>query len=156
MSFRACPGIYKNMNYKNKTREVALVIFYDDQGNILVQDRTNKPNAIQKYGFFGGGVEQDETPEVALKREMREELGLKIENFRFWKRSEYIVKDKGPYLGLRVIKHVFLSHITSEIINSKVFEGGKVFMKLTAAVKDSGFSYDSRDLLDLLNSKIII
>ena len=38
--------------------------------------------------FFGGGIEEGETPEQAVVREAREELGIELKDFTFFKRYE--------------------------------------------------------------------
>lgn len=143
------------MSKNPKVREIAIVIFYDKVGNILVQDRTNKQGAVQKYGFFGGGLEEGESPKQALEREVREELGTILKNFFFWKKSERMVSDSGPYSGMRIIKHIFLAPITPEIESCKAYEGTKIKMKLSKAVKEKGFSRERKDLLDLFHEKIL-
>lgn len=47
-------------------------------GQVLLQLRDDKPDIFfpDKWGTFGGGVEAGETPELALLREMKEELGV--------------------------------------------------------------------------------
>ncbi|MFA4946705.1 MAG: NUDIX domain-containing protein [Candidatus Micrarchaeia archaeon] len=57
---------------------VALIVFYDESNRILLQDRHSK-HPRQPWGFFGGHIKPNETPEDALVRETREELGWKLE-----------------------------------------------------------------------------
>jgi 8-oxo-dGTP diphosphatase len=57
-----------------KTRNVALIIFYDKDKRILLQDRRGISKLGAEWGFFGGEIENDETPEQAVVRETKEEL----------------------------------------------------------------------------------
>ncbi len=54
----------------------ALII---ENGAILVGKRSLKEKYAGKWEFPGGKVEQGETPEICLKREIREELSCDIE-----------------------------------------------------------------------------
>lgn len=64
-----------------KYRNCALIILYDEDKKILLQQRTDDaPTRPGCWGFFGGGVEAGETPEQAVKRECLEELNYTLEN----------------------------------------------------------------------------
>ena len=67
------------------------IIIYNKQGKILLQLRDNKPKKgyANCWNIIGGGHELNETPESALKRELKEELGLEIDDFNFFKRFFY-------------------------------------------------------------------
>lgn len=54
----------------------AAVIFKDDK--ILISQRLPDKNEGLKWEFAGGKLEEGETPEVCLKREIKEELNLDI------------------------------------------------------------------------------
>lgn len=75
--------------------EKSLLIPINSQGKILIQDRRNfkKPD----WGFFGGSIEQGETPLEAIIRESKEELDLDLNendvipigsSSTFWKKDE--------------------------------------------------------------------
>jgi 8-oxo-dGTP pyrophosphatase MutT (NUDIX family) len=55
---------------------VGLILLED--GRYLMQQRSQLPGIFYPghWGLFGGGVEPDETAEVALARELREELAI--------------------------------------------------------------------------------
>lgn len=56
-------------------RQGALLGLYNKKGEILLQHRTaDAPTYPNHWGFFGGGIEVGETPEMALVRESKEEL----------------------------------------------------------------------------------
>ena len=74
-----------------------LCLVYDENGNILLQDR--KDSSWPGVCFPGGHVEQGESFVEAVIREVWEETGLKIENprlcgtkqFQTGKRERYVV-----------------------------------------------------------------
>ena len=61
---------------KERKKVTAAVIFKN--GKILVAQRGAKDKLANKWEFPGGKVEDNETPQVCLKREIKEELGLEI------------------------------------------------------------------------------
>jgi 8-oxo-dGTP pyrophosphatase MutT (NUDIX family) len=66
-----------------------LIAYHQASGRILVQDR--RGHRPPPWGFFGGGIEQGETPLQAVLREVREELGMSL--------SENEVSDQGVLTG---------------------------------------------------------
>ncbi|MBE9057563.1 NUDIX hydrolase [Sphaerospermopsis sp. LEGE 08334] len=78
--------------------QVAIAILYQDN-KYLMQLRDNIPTiaAAGCWGLFGGHLEADETPEIALVREVKEEISYELPSF---------VKF-GIYSDERVIRYVF-------------------------------------------------
>ena len=64
-------------------RRVATLILYDSQRRVLLQNREGISKSGEKWGFFGGGVEDGETPRQALVREIREELSYEVQQGDF-------------------------------------------------------------------------
>ena len=65
-------------------RDVSLFILYSSTGKILLQHRTHDAFRLPDYwAFFGGGIEQGESPTDALEREVREELSYQVQNPSF-------------------------------------------------------------------------
>jgi 8-oxo-dGTP diphosphatase len=59
-------------------RNVSLIVLFDKDNRILLQHRTNDaPTSPRLWGFFGGGIKDNETPEDAVRREAFEELEFK-------------------------------------------------------------------------------
>lgn len=63
-----------------RPRQVAGVILHQD-GRVLLQHRDDKPEIRWPgaWAIFGGHLEDDETPEEGARREIEEELGLRLE-----------------------------------------------------------------------------
>ncbi len=67
---------------------VTAAIIIND-GKILIAQRADNQNLDGKWEFPGGKVEPNETPEECLIREIREELGIRIEVECFFAESIY-------------------------------------------------------------------
>ncbi len=74
----------------------AAVIVLDD-GRYLLQLRDDKPGIFfpGHWGLFGGGVEPGERPADALRRELREELDLDVDEPRPLTRFEFDLAPMG-------------------------------------------------------------
>lgn len=51
---------------------------FDEAGRLLAARRSSPPRYAGQWEFPGGKVEDGETPEAALVRECREELGVEV------------------------------------------------------------------------------
>ena len=71
-------------------RRYSLFVLRDNQGRVLLQHRPRESKDLPNYwAFFGGKIEKNETPEEALVREAKEELGIKLDNFTIFKTYEF-------------------------------------------------------------------
>jgi 8-oxo-dGTP diphosphatase len=61
---------------------VVCAVIEDGSGRVLVAQRPAHKHLALKWEFPGGKVETGESPEAALAREIREELGIAIEILR--------------------------------------------------------------------------
>ena len=84
-------------------RRVAQLILYDDKHRILLQDREGYKSGM-KWGFFGGKIEEGETPKQALVRELREELELTLNP----KSYTFLGTFTSNIADLKIEHHVFL------------------------------------------------
>ncbi len=106
---------------KTGKRKVAIILFYGNKGNILLQDRKDMKKWGEEYGYFGGKIEEDENPRHALKRELKEELGINIKNFKLFKDYEERIELKKNFeMDLRRV--VYIAKIP-DIKKLKVHEG---------------------------------
>lgn len=82
------------------------VILVNPQGQILLQQRDDKPGLPfpNCWTTFGGAIEDGETPDEAIRRELLEEIGLDL-SVKLWKRFDHvqrngqIIVDQYMYVG---------------------------------------------------------
>jgi mutator protein MutT len=74
-------------------RDVALIFFFKDD-RILIQDRRNIRKFVEDWGFFGGGMNPGESPDEAVVRETREELGYELRDYSFVRKSNHSMPDR--------------------------------------------------------------
>ncbi len=75
-------------------RKVAILLLYD-KNKIIMQDRKEISKWGEEYAFFGGAIEKNETPQQALKREIKEELNLNVDelkNLEFFKHYKDVIE----------------------------------------------------------------
>jgi len=85
-----------------RTEEVVAAIIKKDH-KILCTQRPNDGQYLSlKWEFPGGKIEEGESPEVALKREIKEELDLDV------KVNELFFTVDHTYPGIRLIMHAYL------------------------------------------------
>lgn len=99
---------------KNQTMHVAIAILYQNN-QFLMQLRDNIPGILYPgyWALFGGHIEPGETPEVAVKREILEEIGYDLPRF-----FEF-----GCYTDERVVRHVFHAPLSVELNQLVLNEG---------------------------------
>ena len=73
--------------------KVSVLIPYKIKNNdveVFLQKRTEDAKVAPGcFGFFGGKIEEQETPDEALKREIKEELDLSVEDYKFFKQYDF-------------------------------------------------------------------
>lgn len=73
-----CPGDAESVLKPKPVVLVVAVALVDADGRVLLTQRPPGKKLAGMWEFPGGKVEANETPEAALLRELREELGLDI------------------------------------------------------------------------------
>ena len=64
-------------------RKVALIWFYNDKNQILLQERWDYSKYWEEWSFFGGWIEKWEFALEWFIREAKEELGLNMNDFDY-------------------------------------------------------------------------
>ncbi|MFQ3244729.1 MAG: 8-oxo-dGTP diphosphatase [Arenicella sp.] len=88
-----------------KRIEVAVGVVYNQQGLVLVGQRTVKDRYFQKWEFPGGKLEVGETVEQALAREFLEETSIRILSSKRLMLVEHDYPDRHVRLHVHTIKH---------------------------------------------------
>jgi 8-oxo-dGTP diphosphatase len=93
---------------------VAIAILYQED-KFLMQLRDNIPGILYPgyWGLFGGHIELGETPDIAVKREVIEEIGYTLPSF-----AEF-----GCYADDAVVRHVFHAPLLVELDQLVLNEG---------------------------------
>ena len=73
------------------------ILLIDNRRRVLLQyrDKNNRWNQ-DVWSEFGGQIEKNETPEQAVKRELKEEIGIELTDLKFFKKYR-TQKEKGIY-----------------------------------------------------------
>ncbi|MHC5594357.1 MAG: NUDIX hydrolase [Nostoc sp.] len=98
----------------NQQVHVAIAILYQ-KNKFLMQLRDNIPGILYPgyWALFGGHIEPGETPDVAVKREILEEIGYILPPF----------VEFGCYRDERVVRHVFHAPLLVELNQLVLNEG---------------------------------
>lgn len=88
-----------------KTLLVVAAALVNDDGEVLLAQRPKGKGLAGKWEFPGGKVEEDESPETAMARELKEELGIRVlhkDMEAFWFLSHDYVSEFGFHLLMPV------------------------------------------------------
>jgi len=77
--WRHLPGVARRRLVRTGQRRFTVTagaMIFDDQGRILLLEHVFRPDS--GWGIPGGFLSQGEQPEAALRRELREEIGIEV------------------------------------------------------------------------------
>lgn len=77
-----------------KKIDIAAGIIQNAQGNIFITQRGPDMHMANKWEFPGGKLEEGETAEQALVRELHEEVGINAVEFQLFEKLEYTFPDR--------------------------------------------------------------
>lgn len=102
-------GLSEHFGQPYKLRKSARAVLFNSAGEVGVQRITK----FNHHKLSGGGVEQDEQLEDALRREVREEVGCEIDNLQLLGMIiEYRNHDANPDERLIHISYGYIAHVT--------------------------------------------
>ncbi|MCL2927388.1 MAG: NUDIX hydrolase [Trichodesmium sp. St16_bin4-tuft] len=140
----------------NNIPHVAIAILYREE-KFLLQLRDDIPGIAHpgQWAFFGGHIEPGEIPQVAIKRELVEEIGYKPD----------LIWEFGVYYDTNVVRHVFYAPLTVELKDLVLGEGwdmglltpteiktGKAYSE-NAGMERSLGEFHQKILLDFMNTQ---
>ncbi len=101
-------------------KEIAAILLENDNGEFLLYLRDNKPDIPfpDHWDLIGGHVEEGETPEEALVREVKEELDIDLKEYIFYKKYECLTGD-----AYENIKYIYSGKINLPIEEITLLEG---------------------------------
>lgn len=98
------------------------VIFITSENKLLLEDRRKIKKHGEHWSFFGGSVEKGETHKKAMKREIREETGIDIEDYKYFKKYKFIPENNQ---NLELTYHMYIAK-APDINKLKIHKKGDV------------------------------
>lgn len=74
--------------------KVAVALIRNEQGEYLITQRHPERTHGGCWEFPGGKIEEGESPEAALIREIKEEININLRSFSLWDRVKHEYPDK--------------------------------------------------------------
>ncbi|MDD5769789.1 MAG: NUDIX hydrolase [Candidatus Gracilibacteria bacterium] len=134
-------------------RKVSLIVFYNDKKEILLQNRLGIAKRIADRGFFGGKIEDGETPEIAIIRETKEELCFDLIDFKYIGNHKSIVDYHGS--DLEVEAFIYISYIKN--LDKFILQegGGMEFFSIENAKKLDMVKNLDNFVLDIVEESLL-
>lgn len=128
----------------NSVKQIAAIIFENDNDELLLYLRDNKPGIPfpMHWDLFGGHLEEGESPEEALVREVKEELGYDLKDYTFFRKYECLEGDAYPN-----IKYIYSGRINVPIEEITLFEGDHARYFTKEEIQDLRFANILRSIV---------
>lgn len=142
-------------------REVGVIIINEKNELLLEKRAATKKQSPNKWNFCAGHIESNETPEISMIREMKEEIGISanIEELKFINTYRANRKlNNGQHNNMFI--YIFLFKTDKEIKDYKIqieelsevkyFSIDEIIKAISEDNKDFAF-YDAKYYIDILN-----
>jgi len=132
-------------------KQVAQIIFENTKGEYLLYLRDGKPGIPfpHHWDLIGGHLEEGETPEEALIREVKEEIDFDLKDFRFFRKYVCLEGDAYPN-----IKYIYSGMIDLPLHEIPLLEGEHLQFFSKEEIPDVKFANIlKRSMLDFIESK---
>ena len=135
-----------------KTLLVVAAALINDDGEVLLAQRPKGKRLAGSWEFPGGKVEADESPEAALARELKEELGITVakkDMEAFW----FLSHDYTKEFGFHLLMPVYL--IRSWQGQPKALEHDQIIWELPEAMGELGMIEADMGLVEKLKEALV-
>ena len=103
---------------KNDAKEACMLLLENAEWQFLVQNRETISKAWEMWWFFWGASIMQETPEDCIKREIKEELNIELENFTYI----WFVYAFSPSFNIRIKRNFFYAQTQKKAEDFEVLE----------------------------------
>ncbi len=124
------------------------VIFLTSDNKVVLEDRRKINKHGEHWSFFGGSVEEGESYEEAMRREIKEEMGFEIQWYKFFKKYTF-VPDNNPNLELTY--YMYLAKAPDFKILDIHKQGGVGIFTFEQAMNLEITEIDKKIILDIMN-----
>jgi len=118
-------------------KQIAQVLLFDRHRRLLIYLRDDKPEIPfpNHWDLFGGHLENGETPEQALVREVKEEIGIELKAWHAFRRFDCAEGDAYPN-----VKHIYWATIDKSPAELTLYEGQRLRSIAMAERKEIKFA----------------
>jgi 8-oxo-dGTP pyrophosphatase MutT (NUDIX family) len=124
------PEYFLRPQIRLRPGHAACAVIVLDDGRYLMQLRDLKPGIFYPghWGLFGGAIDGGETPQAALRRELREEIGFDAEDLRLLTQFSFTCGGHG-----RVDRYFYEVALAKDVLPELKLHEGAQMRAFTAA-----------------------